>query len=70
MLKEVLDDLMTMSGNQYNANVWLTDVAAKDILNKLQHILRNNLCQILSASCRLTLFQSFAEEIVNHAGHC
>ena len=61
MLKEVLDDLMTMSGNQYNANVRLTDVVAKDILNKLQRILRNNLCQILSASRRLMLFQSFAE---------
>ena len=61
MLKEVLDDLMTMSGNQYNANVRLTDVVAKDILNKLQRILGNNLCQILSASHRLTLFQSFAE---------
>ena len=61
MLKEVLDDLMTMSGNQYNANVRLTDIVAKDILNKLQRILGNNLCQILSASRRLTLFQSFAE---------
>jgi hypothetical protein len=45
MLKELLDDLMTKSGNQYNGNVRLTDVVAEDILNKLQRIIGNDLVE-------------------------
>jgi hypothetical protein len=45
MLKELLDDLMTKSGSQNNANMRLTDVVAEDILNKLQCIIGNDLVE-------------------------
>lgn len=43
MLKELLNDLMTKSGNRYNGNMRLTDVVTEDILNKLQRIIGNDL---------------------------
>ena len=45
VLKELLDDLMIKSGNQYNMRVSLTYIVAEYILNKLQGIVWNNLIE-------------------------
>lgn len=45
VLKELLNDLMAKSENQYNVGVWLTDIIAEYVLNKLQCIVWNNLIE-------------------------
>jgi hypothetical protein len=45
VLKELLNDLMAKSENHYNVGVWLTDIIAEYVLNKLQCIVWNNLIE-------------------------